>query len=586
MARMSAASQPGVRSGEAHTLLVDPFEGTGLIAVVRVSLSPGQGIRNERNQLQSDARDGAVAAIGAVLERHRQRTGEDVDFSVRWSVPDQGSLRIAGRSLGLAVAVATEAALRGVPVPTGWAFTGEVDWDGQIHPVDGIDAKQEAAAAGERRLALPAGNGAPDTANLAVSSLDAMFSHLWPPSAVQRVTRALSRRSGRLVLLSSAALFVLFGVLEPAEKRLQYRLLYTLTPPLDAQSVVVVALPLSTEDARRQRRADHGALVARLAAAGAASVTFDMHFTESLPALDAAFAEGIQAAADHAGPDGLPRPVPVTVVVEQGEDNRPIPPGSRALAEAARWGGAMLESPKSRSPQTLNSATIRSAELARVRLRSRYADPDSGAPRDLWHIAVSAVQPVSGPPPRCEGGRFFFRNADLPAEQCLLYLHPVQNIPVLSYDDVLASAPEASLRWLQATPRARTAPEPAGDLIAGRYVVVGAFAPQDLFHIGPHTVDGVIVQAAMIESLAQGRAPRRVPVSTNAALAAGVAAGTHLLTTSLPARRRLLALLVPALTAAAVVAIFSLSRVMVDVIALSIAATAGLLAAHLANKEK
>jgi hypothetical protein len=43
---------------------------------------------------------------------------------------------------------------------------------------------------------------------------------------------------------------------------------------------------------------------------------------------------------------------------------------------------------------------------------------------------------------------------------------------------------------------------------------------------------------------------------------------------------------VPALTAAAVVAIFSLSRVMVDVIALSIAATAGLLAAHLANKEK
>lgn len=586
MARMSAAPRSGVRSGEAHTLLVDPFEGTGLVAVVRVSLSPGQGIRNERNQLQPDARDGAVAAISAVLERHRQHTGEDVDFSVRWSVPDQGSLRIAGRSLGLAAAVATEAALRGVSVPPGWAFTGEVDWDGQVLPVEGIDAKLEAAARGERRLALPAGNDAPPSdASLSVSSLDALFARLWPPSAVQRIRQrvvgALSRRGGQLALLSSAALLVLFGVLEPAEKRLQYRLLYTLTPPLDAQSVVVVALPLSTEGARRERRADHGALVERLAAAGASSVTFDMHFTEPLPALDAAFAEGIQAAGR-----AKPAPVPVTVVVEQQADGTPLPPGTAALAEAARWGGAMLESPRSRNPQTLNSATIRSAELARVRLRTRYADPDSGAPRDLWHIAVSAVQPISGPPPRCEGGRFFFRNADLPAAQCLLYLHPVQNIPVLSYDDVLAGEPEASLRWLQATPRADAAPEAGGDLIAGRYAVVGAFAPHDLFHVGPHTVDGVIVQAAMIESLAQGRAPRRAPVSVNVALAAVAAVGTYLLTTSLPARRRLLALLVPVLLAAAVVAIFSLSRVMVDVIAISIAAVAGLSAAHLANKEK
>lgn len=561
---------PDTRHAEALTVLVDPFDNTGLVAAVRVVVSPGQGIHNEVNQLQPDARDGAAAAIEAVLSRHRQRLGE-ADLAVRWSVPDQGHLLLEGRSLGLAAAVATEAALRSRAVPGGWAFTGEVDWDGQIRPVEGIETKR--AAAGGLRLGVPADNARPEDA--AVTSLDALFEQLWPPSVAQRAVRGLSRRGGQLALLSSAAVMALLGVLEPAEKRLQYRLLYTLTEPLDAQSVVVVELPLASEPARQQRRADHGALVERLAEAGVASVTFDMYFTESLPALDTSFAAQIQAAA----------PMPVTVAVEQQADGTPIPPGTEALAEAARWGGATVETPLGWRPQTLNNTPISSAELARIRLRDRYADPDTRAPRDLWHLAVSAVQPAAGPQPRCEAGRFVFRSAPIPAEHCLVYLHPVQNIPVLSYDDVLSWEEQPPVRWAQATPQARAAPERPADILHGRYVIVGAFAPQDLFHVGPHTIDGVIVQAAMIESLAQGRLPQRAPLGVNVALAAVAAAGTYLLTVSLPARRRLLALLVPVLIAAAVVAIFRLSRVMIDVLALSAATMMGLLAGYLQNRK-
>ena len=129
---MPAAPPPstdGTATASVSGLVVDQT-GRGHVVELVVVLTPGaSGVRTPA-EVDRDANVAAQLAAAVALGPRAD------DYGVRWAARGVG-FTIHGTSLGLAIAIATRAALLGRPGPTGWAFTGGIDLDGRIVSVHG-----------------------------------------------------------------------------------------------------------------------------------------------------------------------------------------------------------------------------------------------------------------------------------------------------------------------------------------------------------------------------------------------------------------------------------------------------------------
>ena len=132
-------------------VLVVDGAGVGHCLELLVALTPGKPGARSMQPSSPTANAAADIAITAVLGADAGKIG------VVWQLRASG-FRLDGDSLGVAMAVATEAARRGLSPPVGWAYTGAIDLDRRVRRVAGLPAKvRAAAAAGVRHLVVPVG---------------------------------------------------------------------------------------------------------------------------------------------------------------------------------------------------------------------------------------------------------------------------------------------------------------------------------------------------------------------------------------------------------------------------------------------
>jgi ATP-dependent Lon protease len=128
------------RGGEVLAVEVLLLEGTG---AVEVTGGVGEGLRETVRVLRSALRQRGLTAGWDGRDLHVHFPG--------------CTLRKDGASAGAALALALASALRGLPVRTGVAATGEITLGGEILPVGGMEEKLRAAAgAGLREVLIPA----------------------------------------------------------------------------------------------------------------------------------------------------------------------------------------------------------------------------------------------------------------------------------------------------------------------------------------------------------------------------------------------------------------------------------------------
>jgi len=200
-------------------------------------------------------------------------------WGVRWSVRAR-DVRLRGRSLALAVAVATRAALQGRRIPTHWGFSGDLGADGALHPVEMLRQKlQQAQREGLQQVALPgispsaADLGAPQGADASSLALARPFEHLEP--LLQRLLPPLRRPwILALALFSLPLLTVLLFHLDARVPALIRDLDHVMAGQAD--DVVPVIL-----DGERYLDRTHQARVVReLLAADVASIVYDLLLVE------------------------------------------------------------------------------------------------------------------------------------------------------------------------------------------------------------------------------------------------------------------------------------------------------------------
>ena len=142
-----------------------------------------------------------------------------------------------------------------------------------------------------------------------------------------------------------------------------------------------------------------------------------------------------------------------------------------------------------------------------------------------WHAAAQTVRAHLGAEdlPQIEDGELVIGPNRNPVWADLAYLHPVEATPVLAYD-------------LE------------GDFSAvrGRSVLIGELGGADDVHrTGRGAVYGVEIEAMMVETLLQQRAPQIASPEINALWALIVGTFTALLGLAVPRTRRRIALAVP-----------------------------------------
>ncbi len=456
------------RPGVATALVVDGT-GQGHALEVVVEVYPGEGGVSTPQDCERDASVAGQVAVAAVLGAsagaHR----------VVWQVRGAG-FRLYGTSLALAIAVATASAVRGRPVPAGWAFTGGVDLDGRIAPVAGIPAKLRAAGvSGCTHVVVPRGSPAGEVAlhRLDADALGDVLARVFPESP----WRAFPGRALAAALAPTVAVFVGLGSL--VDVHLHYPLLRAAGRAVVIEDVVVVVLPELPD--LRSYRPEWPALVDRLAAAGAAAILVDVSFTAETES-DVAIAAAIRRA-------GVPVIVPVRL-----DGERVDRPGSDTLAEAVQLGHAV-------SLADLSVGWIR-------RARVRVAD---GEGRDYWHVAALAAGALvhAGPPEVTDGE---------------LRLGALRN--PLSRNSV-AMAPSGQVLTIKAE----------GDLAAvrGRLAIVGALhGDRDLQRSAEGPRYGAEVLASQVQTLLRQAAPRELAPGLAAAWTLAVGVGTTLVGRTLP----------------------------------------------------
>ena len=280
-------------TARAAALVVDA-RGEGHRVEVTVELSAGgRGVWTTQSAATETLLAAQVAVAAALGEEARR-------FGVRWQLSE--AQRVRGASLGLAVALAARAALRGVELPPDVGFTGAVELDGRLAKVAGVPAKLRAAE-GLREVVLPA-EGAPDhPLARPAATLEAAAAPLFPSARPQR------RVPWQWALLALAPLLALTSALDFLELALRPPVVAALHGTLPAEDSVLLPLP---EGDRRALRADYPAVFRELQAAGATAVVLDVLLlaeTEHDAALEAALAElEIPVVAPARGPlavDGL-----------------------------------------------------------------------------------------------------------------------------------------------------------------------------------------------------------------------------------------------------------------------------------------
>ncbi len=471
------------RTATARALVVDA-EGQGRVVEVVVALSPGgEGAWSP----QAIARDAAIAAQLAVAVV----TGGE-RWGVRWQVRGEGldAFELRGSSIGLAIAVATRAALLQREVPAGWAFTGGVDLDGSVAAVAGIPGKLRAAAeAGLTSAAIPAAarrvSRPPRGLSVVpVVRLEALLEHLFPAPDARRL-----RLPWRPLVVLLPALLAWVSATDALDGLLQAALMRAVLAPLPAENTAILPLPPDADF--RALRAAYPEVLAGLAAAGATAAAFDVLMLTETPN-DTALAAAMGR---------LPVVLPV------------------------RWRGSGFQSP----PAPLADATLPAIiEVEQDRLFSRVRrapvrliSPDGTA---HWHLAARALQAHLGAePPTLADDILRIGVTRNPTRMERLYLPPVAPSPRLSWTDPTS--------WSAAK---------------GRVVLLGVLeGRQDRLRTPMGDRYGVELHAALIEAMAR-QAALRVASPGGDALAALLCGGlTFAMAASLPRRRRLIAVVVP-----------------------------------------
>jgi hypothetical protein len=501
-------------------LVVDQA-GRGHVVRIAVSLDPdGTGVQHAPGV----ARDAQVAAQLAVAVALGPAAA---DVGVTWAIRGNTDA-LHGTSLGLPLAVAIRCAHRGLSVPAGWAFTGGLDLDGRVVPVSGVPAKVRAAgAAGLARVAVPAdGLGALE----APAGLDVVptrtFSGLMDKLSPATIVLPVRPWRRRLVVLL-LPLFVAFtGLSDRIDPLLHDPLLRAIHGPLPADNTLILAFPPQRD--ARALRSQHPAVIDALVAAGARSIFFDVTMTAQTPH-DVEIARAIMDARTAGVAVVLP------VVMEAGQV---MLPESEALRQAAWFGPVLAQA----------DTTLWHVRRAPVRVRTL-------SDGDFWHAAVQATRGhlATRELPRVEGGTLIIGPTRNPVWSDLVYMHPTGPSPVLPYLD--------PSDWSAA---------------AGRTVLVGEMGGSDDIHrTDAHTVYGVEIEAALIETLLQQRAPRLLSPELNSLAALLVGLLTAWIGLILPRGRWAIALVVPAAAAAIAVALV-VAGVLIALLPLGLAAGIGL----------
>jgi len=525
-AKADSSSAPASLSGISATVsgLVVDLSGRGHRVEIGVVLDPdGEGVRHAPDV----ARDAQVAAQLAVAVALGEQVG---NYGVSWFI--RGSTdAVHGTSLGLPLAVAVRCALRGTSLPEGWAFTGGLDLDGRVAPVSGVPAKVRAArSAGILKLAVPAdGLGQLDAESglevVPVRSFGRLMDRLCPegPVEVQRPRHPWRLRILTLVIPVMMAITGLSSALEPL---LHDPLLRWIHGPLSADNTAIVAF--SPQRDARALRARHPAVIDKLVSLGARTIFFDITMIAAT-AHDGEIARAIRDA----------RAQGVAVVLPVGfEAGNVMFPESEEIRESA-WFGVVLAQA---------DTALWHVRRAPIRIRT-LADGDH------WHAAVQAVRGhlSTDLEPRVSDGELIVGPNRNPVWADLVYMHPTDPSPVYDYD-----APED---WTE---------------LRGRTVLIGEMGGvADLHRTDSDTVYGIEIEAALVETILQQRAPRIVSAELDALFALLVGVLTALLGLSLPRERRLVVLVVPAAAVGVAVALV-LAGVLISVVPMLLAVGLGL----------
>ena len=504
---------------QVSALIVDPT-GRGHRVTLSVVLDPSEeGIQHPPNV----GRDTAVAAqlaAAVALGRKAEETG------IRWAIRGFTS-EIQGTSLGLPLAACIWAAAHGQRLPHDLALTGGVDLDGRVAPVAGVPAKLRAAeASGSRVVVVPAeGLGQLDPPGglqlVPVRRFEDVIARYFP-SDVSTRRRWLRPHFLALLIPMMMAFTSLSARVEPL---LHDPLLRGIHGAVSAENTAIVAFAPQRD--ARALRPEHPALIDALVAAGAKSIFFDVIMLAETEH-DGAIGEAIDRAFDA----GVPVILPLKL-----EGGAALKPSSPALKERA-WFGAVLA-------QT--DTTFWRVRRAPMRVRAQDGQAH-------WHAAAQAVRAhlgVTDEPVIADGVLTIGPNKNAVWAD-VVYLHPAEPAPVLAYGEDDLSA------------------------VRGRTVLVGEMGGADDVHrTDAGAVFGVEVEAGLIETLLQQRAPRLASPETNALIALLIGLCTALFGLSLPASRRLLAVTVPAV-GLLMAAVLVVAGVLVSIVPIAVAGAVGM----------
>lgn len=458
----AAPSSSAERTATVKGLVVDRSGKGHVVDLVVVLVPGGQGVQSLAD-VDRDANVAAQLAVAVALGVEARAWG------VRWTV--RGSAFVLhGTSLGLAIAVATYAALTGAVLPADEAFTGGIDLDGQVVSVHGVPAKVRAAAMhGLRRVTVPRVDVSVDLNGVPIEVRGVSRFVEVVPSA--RPIRSLPGRQAALLLLP--IVMALFDMTAGVDAWLVDPILRWVRGPLPVEDVVLVEVPAGPD--LRERRGQVPLVLQTLAEGGATAVFFDIALSSPMP-VDEKLAETIAEL-------GIPVAVPVRFV-----DERPVLPGTKAVGEVARLGTVEAR-------QDSLFGHVRSIPVRRY-------DVDG---QTWWHLAVWTAAAHIGA-----------RNGPL-VEQNTLTVGPLRN-PV--WVDEVFLPPVGEVLSFSVGEVAAAA---AAGQFHGKAVVVGVTGGKEDIHRTPSGPRyGAEIEAGVVQVLLRQAGLQRVPIGIDM-LAAGAA---------------------------------------------------------------
>ncbi len=179
----------------------------GVILEVEVAAVPGSGKVTITGNLKDVMKESAETALSYSRGLCREMSGDWFKKNqIHIHIPE-GAIPKDGPSAGIAMATAMVSLLRGIPVRTDVAMTGEITLRGKVLPIGGLPEKAVAALrAGSKHLIIPADNErdflelAPEVRNqLTVHLVDHMDEvlklALVPVKKAKRVGKKVSSRA-------------------------------------------------------------------------------------------------------------------------------------------------------------------------------------------------------------------------------------------------------------------------------------------------------------------------------------------------------------------------------------------------------